>query len=380
MYNVKDLFDLRSVFSAKLEQIMEAQSITKAKLCKEAGLSRPTLDKLLNAEITNETNFEKHVTKILNVLHLTPDQLMGNAHNIYNRMRQMRNILHISEESISTMTGISLTRLKAIEGGAKATTAELRDIALCFKTSVRGLLGTNYFDVPVAKLCYLINREAHEEISGFWGHVGILPSFGDQYLWFPINSEVRDRIHSMLDQQFIVIPCMNNKLLLLNMDAIDNIVLLDEACDPPGFANWDPSVSEGEIPLVIYESLYDYLYMDESAEELISPNLQEILGKMADQLHWDEDEIIQLLKDITIHYKSGKTLQVIGQLEEEQTLIYAIQSIFEFGKFYLYNNIVDFRDSGGTEIIINLNNISMIELPLLEVENVICEESEDTMS
>lgn len=379
MYNVKDLFDLRSVFSAKLEQIMEVQAITKANLCKEAGLSRPTLDKLLNAEITNKTNFEKHVTKILNVLHLTPDLLMGNTHNIYNRMRQMRNIFHISEESISTMTGISLARLKEIEGGAKATTAELRDIALCFKTSVRGLLGTNYFDVPVAKLCYLINREAHEGISGFWGHVGILPSSGNQYLWFPINSEVRDRIYSMLNQQFMVIPCMNNKLLLLNTDTIDNIVLLDEACDPPGFANWDPSVSEGEIPLVIYESLYDYLYMDEPEEELISPNLQEILEEMTDQLQWDEGEIIQILKDITIHYKSAKTTHVTGRLGAEQSLIYAIETIFEFGDLDSENKIVYFCDSGEAEIIVNLNNISMIELPLLEVENVICQELEDTI-
>ena len=379
MYDIKDLFDLRSVFSAKLEQIMEAKSITKSNLCKKAGLSRPTLDKLLNAEITNETNFEKHVTKILNVLHLTPDLLMGNTPNIYNRMRQMRNILHISEESISTRTGISLARLKEIENGEKATTAELRDIAFCFQTSVRGLLGTNYFDVPIAEPAYLTDREAHEGISGFWGHVGILASSRDQYLWFPINSEVRDRIYNMLDQQFMVIPCMNNKLLLLNMDAIDNIVLLDDACDPPGFANWDPSVSEGEIPLVVYESLDDYLYGGESDEELISSNLYRILGKMIDQRQWDEDEIIQILEGITIHYRSAKTIHLTGSLRPEQTLIYAIETIFEFGELDSDNKMVYFNDSYEAEIILNLNNVSMMELPLLEVENVICQDLEDVI-
>lgn len=383
MYDIKDLFDLRSVFSAKLEQIMEAKFITKANLCKEAGLSRPTLDKLLNAEITSETNFEKHVTKILNVLHLTPDLLMGNTPNIYNRMRQMRNTLHISEESISAMTGISLARLKEIEQGAKATTAELRDIAYCFSTSVRGLLGTNFFDVPFAEPYYLTNRESCEGISGFWGHVGILASSGDQYVWYPINSEVRDRIYNMLDQQFMVIPCMNNKLLLLNMDAIDNIVLLDEACDPPGFANWDPSVSEGEIPLVVYESLDDYFYMenmDEPDEGLISPKFQEILREIVAQEQWGEMEIISITEEITIYYKSSKTIHVINRLWGEDTLTYAIQTIFEFGELDPENKIVYFSNDAGEEIIINLNNISMMELPLLEVEDIICRGLEAVIS
>ena len=64
MYQVADLFDRRSTFAIKLEKYLEAKSITKTQLCKEAGISRPTLDKILSAEITNRTNFIKHVTKI----------------------------------------------------------------------------------------------------------------------------------------------------------------------------------------------------------------------------------------------------------------------------------------------------------------------------
>ena len=51
---------------------------------------------------------------------------------------------------------------------------------------------------------------------------------------------------------------MNNKLLYLNLEKIKSIVLLDEACDPPEYYNWDYSVGEGEIPLVVYEVLEDY--------------------------------------------------------------------------------------------------------------------------
>lgn len=376
MYDIKDLFNQRSVFAAKLEQIMDAQSITKTKLCKEAGISRPTLDKLLSAEITNKVNFEKHTNKILNFLGITPDLFMGNTHNNYNRIRQMKNALHISQEAISEATGIQLSRLKEIEAGGKATTAEFRDIALCCKTSVRGLLGTNYFNIPFSEISYYTEKDSFVKSHGFWGHIGILPHSEDNYLWFPISTDVRELIYSMLPQQFMVVPCMNNKILLLNMLGIDNILLLDEACDQPDFANWDSSVSEGEIPPVIYEALADYPF-DDVSEDIISPKLCRVLDKLIKEKHWAEDDIIKILNDIVIHFKNKKTISVTSNLNMYQTLTDAIANIFDFGENDSENESVFFEDLNGCEIIVNLNNTSMIELPLMTVENVICKKMEE---
>lgn len=377
MYTVSDLFDQRSAFSAKLEQIMDSLSITKAKLCKEAGISRPTLDKLLATEITNQANFEKHITKILDYLHLTPDAFMGNTHNTYNRIRQLKNILHISEESISKVTGIPLSRLKDIEAGADATTSELRDIALCCKTSTRGILGTNYFDTPLAEYAYYIQKDSSKEISGFWGHIGILPVSSDEYLWFPISSDVRRRIYHTMDQDFLVIPCMNNKVLFLNMSGISNLVLLDEACGQPSFANWDPSVSEGEIPLVVYESLDDYFFADDSSENILSSLMRSFLDDLVEEKHWTEDDTFDLLNRITIYYKTQKPLSLTGYLDTFQTLTDAIESVFDFEELDPEERVIYFEDSNGCEIILNLNNISMIELPLLATEKVICQKYEE---
>mgnify|MGYP004548347765 FL=1 len=36
-------------------------------VCREAGISRPTLDKMLLGNITNKTNYDKHLTKIMQV-------------------------------------------------------------------------------------------------------------------------------------------------------------------------------------------------------------------------------------------------------------------------------------------------------------------------
>ena len=347
MYNLNDLFNQRSIFAAKLEQLMEAKSITKSKLCKEAGISRPTLDKLLAVEITNETNFEKHVNKILNFFQITPDLLMGNTHNNYNRVRQLECALHLSNKAISTATGISLSRLKEIESGTESTTAELRDIALCCKTSVRGLLGTNYFDIPFSQINCITKEESFIGSHGFWGHIGILPNSKDEYLWFPISSDVHNYIYDMLHQQLMVIPCMNNKVLLLNMDGINNIVLLDNACNQPDFANWDSTVSEGETPLVIYEALEDYIYTDTVSKDVISPKFCKALDKLIKQEHWTEENILGILNDITIYFKNKKTITITSALDMYETLTDAIDSIYDFGELDSENRIVCFEDTHG---------------------------------
>lgn len=152
MYQAADLFNLRSTFAIKLETYLEAKNITKVQLCKEVGISRPTLDKILSAEITEPNEFYKACDKDFRLsAHYPRDFLMSDIKHPFNRMRQMKNALKIMDDSVSEETGISMERLKEIEGGAEATKSELRDIAFCYKTSVRGILGTNYFDVPVAE-------------------------------------------------------------------------------------------------------------------------------------------------------------------------------------------------------------------------------------
>ena len=71
MYDMNDLFNSRDVVGCKLNQIIGSHKYTKSNVCTGAGISRPTLDKLLNGEVTNKTNFEKHISKLLAFLSLT---------------------------------------------------------------------------------------------------------------------------------------------------------------------------------------------------------------------------------------------------------------------------------------------------------------------
>lgn len=77
MYDIGDLFDKQSTVGARLEAVLEERGYTKVKFCSTANISRSTLDKLLSGSITSRTNYEKHMTKVLETLNMTPDMLIG---------------------------------------------------------------------------------------------------------------------------------------------------------------------------------------------------------------------------------------------------------------------------------------------------------------
>ena len=60
--------------------------------------------------------------------------------------------------------------------------------------------------------------------------------------------------------------------------------------------------------------------------------------------------------------------------DDSETFTYAVRSAYEFGELQQDDLIVRFFDSDGIEVILNLNNISMIEAPLLAIENIICQD------
>ena len=377
MYQVADLFDRRSTFAIKLEKYLEAKSITKTQLCKEAGISRPTLDKILSVEITNRTNFIKHVTKILDYLRVSPDSLMSDIKNPFNRMRQMKNALKLADESVAEVTGICVERLKEIESGAEATKAELRDIAFCFQTSVRGILGTNYFDVPMARPDYFTRGEIFDGMRGFWGHLGIRLCSHEEYFWYPISYDTKEKIYGIMEQKYGVIPCMNNKLLLLHLKEIDHMVLLDEACDPPYFANWDSSVSEGEVPLAAYEALDDY-YSD-CDKDIVSPKMKNFLECLIQKAGWNDSDINEILHEVIVYFRGGQQVSILSPLyyDEHQTLTTVVQEIYEFGDDFDEDEVIRFEDLGGAETLLKLSNMAMMEIPLVEIEDAICQQQEE---
>lgn len=74
--SMDELYEQRELLAKKLRECMAARGITKVSLCQRAGISRPTLDRLLRCEINNQSTYCRHVEKILGVLKMTAEELM----------------------------------------------------------------------------------------------------------------------------------------------------------------------------------------------------------------------------------------------------------------------------------------------------------------
>ena len=377
MYSFEDLFDMRSVVGAKLESLMKETGYSKTRLCKEAGVSRPTLDKLLAGTITSAATFERHIQKILDCLHSTPDMLIGKEQIVPNRVRALRQIMRTHSDELALATGLSAERLLEIETGDDATPSELRDIAFHLSTGTSSILNENIFELQFSTLNYFMvsDKETLGAGCGFWGHLGIQLAGDEMYYWFPITENTCRQIrHQVQTMHKIVIPCMNNKLLFVNLDNTKQILLLDEACDQPSFTNWDPNVDCGEIPLVIYESLGEFFDWAEEEKtpdpEIMSQSFFDTMKKIVEDKAWNEDSVYQM-EQIILHHTDGKKTATSFDYHQESSLLCEIERLYAFDDDSYTNDWLDYEDWDNVEILINMNKTAMIELPLTKAEAAI---------
>lgn len=383
MNDIDILFVDRSVVGARLEKLLAEREYTKAGFCKECGISRPTLDKILSGTIGSMTNYEKHMRKILNCLSITPEVLIGDSLQVHSRARQLRTLLRIKKEDIAAAIEISVDRLEEIEAGAPMTNAELRDLAVYLGTSTSCIMSNNVFYPQTTTLSDFISEidDDGAALSGYWGHLGVMPSGSTEYSWYPITRYEADKLGHSLKGKKAVVPCMNNKLLYLNLEKIKSIVLLDEACDPPEYYNWDYSVGEGEIPLVVYEVLEDYdpdnLESDEKSATEYSPKLQKSLNQLIEEKKCTEDQIFKMTSGIKIRYADGSAFENLIELDYESDLIDAVSDLYMMPDVANVDKYVSFTDWNGAETFINTDEVAVIEMPLVGVERKIMESFEE---
>ena len=381
MDEIDILFDNRSVVGARLEKLLGEREYTKSGFCKECGISRPTLDKILSGTIGSMTNYEKHMRKILNRLSITPEMLIGDSSKAHSRTRQLRTLLNIKKEEIAAAIEISVDRLDEIEAGEPMTNAELRDIALYLGTSTSCIMSSNVFYPQTTALSDFINEIDDEgaELSGYWGHLGVMPLGSTEYSWYPITRYEASEIEYSLKGKQAVVPCMNNKLLYFNLEKIKSIVLLDDACDPPAYYNWDYSIGEGEIPLVVYEVLVDYYSRerDENIDAEYSPKLQSLLDRLIEEKKWTDDQIYDLTSGIKIRYADGGVFNNLIELGNSSELFTVVNDLYTMKDAGNTDKYVSFTDWNGAITYINTGEVAVIEMPLVGVEKRIMDDLEE---
>lgn len=70
------LFEQRILVAEKLKECLRQSGFTKVSFSKKTGISRPTLDRLLNGTIDSKSTFDKHLQKILFVLDMKAEDLL----------------------------------------------------------------------------------------------------------------------------------------------------------------------------------------------------------------------------------------------------------------------------------------------------------------
>ena len=132
-------------------------------------------------------------------------------------------------------------------------------------------------------------------------------------------------------------------------------MLLDEACDSPVDMDWDSTVSEGEIPAVVYEAFDDYMTYKDVGD---TPSHYDLSALLVGAI----DHII----DICI-FSNGRIQHLSLSYNVSDSLATAVQQIYEMGEL-LDNSIVTIEACDEVETLINFKNISMIQLPLAKIE------------
>lgn len=364
-----DLFEKQSIVGAKIERIITDKGITKSEICNSTGVSKPTLDKLLKGQLTNRINYNKHINKIMSFLKVSENDLLGHENENENQIRTLRSIFGKTQQEVADYIGTDINRYVQIEEGEEATLAELRDIAVCFSTGVRNLLGENYFSTQIAEPDFLVPKNNKQRVSGFWGHIGILTMNSDEYLWYPVTSKVRNDVYEMMNQEWMIIPCMNNILLVINSNNIKEVVFSDFDCDQPGFANWDSSVDCGDKPLVFYEAFMDYYC--ECYEETMSKKFKTAIEKLISKEKIDINDFADRMELSNIYFLDGKSSYAHIDLKEYDDIVFAITNIYEFQDYDMFDKFIPYVDHDGTERLLNTQNVSMMELPLIDVETAI---------
>ena len=385
MYEINDLFNFRNVVGCKLTQIIDKRGYTKSGVCTGAGISRPTLDKLLNGDVTNKINFEKHLSKLLAYLSLSPGELMGGIANPFTGAKHLRQAYRLDLSELSQMTGLSIEELQKIEAGEEVPLEDLRDVAACLGTSVRGVLGNGYFQTQISTMDLLFPNDPTTINSpgGFWGHLGILLNGQQKYLWFPITAYTRNLIDQNRTEKYWAIPCMDNSLLIINCANIAALTLLDDACDQPADMDWDYTVSNGEIPNVVYETFNDYLEYKNSdgspTDFGLSKTLADAIEDLIAKEKIDPEKFCADLYTATILFANGRTQTLALSDDDSDDLAITVSQIYESGELF-GEDLVEIDSLDGTETLINFKNISMIKFPLALTEDIIADNHRKVMA
>lgn len=103
----------------------------------------------------------------------------------------------------------------------------------------------------------------------------------------------------------------------------------------------------------------------------MSERFIDVMKRIAAKKHWTADTFDQV-QQITLRYKEGMTTSTHFDPFRESSPVSEIEMLYNWGSDECTSNMLYYSDWNGTEIIVNMREISLIGLPLDKVEETVC--------
>ena len=361
-FTFSDLYRRQKLVGARLCSIIADRDISKISLSNGTGISRPTLNKLLDGKMENETNYSTFMGKVCCYLDLSADELLAHIKNPYVQVESLCSLTKIDEERLCKECGMTRERLQEIKAGGAVSVAEIRDIALSLEVSTFDILGLSPFKPQTAlpPKHFWASDEPNSDDYCHWGYVGIMVN--GKTTWHPITRATAFCIDSWLEEELVTIPCLDNILLFVNTHNAEAVYLTTELTDPcaPPCKIYPP---------VYYEAVEEYMDAHSIGIELDPRRFPTSLINLMDDAfseNMDECAALYELSDLVSVCGANGNLEEYRAVRPESLdgIIANAFNVYLHGDTGLDDRVLSFRTHSDLFVYYRIDNIAYMELPL----------------
>ena len=163
----------------------------------------------------------------------------------------------------------------------------------------------------------VLGPEGAGGLDGFRGHVGIRLRGREKSVWYPVTSAEWRRTDNHLanadpGEPWACIRSCNNRLVAVNLAAVERICLLDRACARPE-GDWDVErLGESGRPFEFYTGLLNYFFDPEALAATASDAFRATLRDFVRQHGFTVEDAERLLLQTHLHRTSGEVVSLLA--------------------------------------------------------------------
>ncbi|MBO9428074.1 helix-turn-helix transcriptional regulator [Sulfitobacter sp. R18_1] len=293
-------------------------------------------------------------------------------------LEYLRVLRGYSVSNLAEMVKASVADVEAWEAGEREPNLTVkRDIAMLLGIDIDYLDGRPGASTD-SVLMYLRadddddeEDESRDEVTGYWGQVGIKMR-GEEYTkWYPVSVQAASSL-----QWSLSIPggklgltrfeTLNNRLVIFRAPAVERVIFLEEACDQIE-GDWNVAFDEVEgKPLEIYHALTRRMNLEETEDE--SETYKGIVDEAIKGFGLKHDEDYhELLSTTYIHTSLGQSLGATHSYMNEGYDVFDVcQRIDTSDTDYIADRMFSINDEvKGVNAYYNWTDIAVIDAPLL---------------